>query len=278
MKQIVYILSTNYAGSHLLSLCIGSHSRFQHIGEVKGLRNNKQHPGRQYCGICKGHENCPVLKGIGPKNIGDVYEIIFSNVGPAVHGLVDTSKKTYWAKRFLSDERYEKKFIFLVRDPRALVRRWLIDEKLKLTHERRKLIKYSPRYLKKGFLGDAVEVFIGKWLQQNWKIDNFIKRNGLDFFLLTYHDLVINEGQVLSELMNWLGETYEPGQEEYWNFIHHGSTKQQYKDTKDKQLDCRWKDYLNQEQQDRIASDSHIRAFLKQCGVTMNDDGLTLFT
>lgn len=76
--------------------------------------------------------------------------------------------------------------------------------------------------------------------------------------------------------MRWLGERYEPGQEEYWNFTHHGSMKQQYKDTKNRQLDCRWKDYLNQEQQDRITSDVHIRAFLKQCGMTINDDGLTV--
>ena len=206
MKKIVYILSTNYAGSHLLSLCLGSHSRLQHIGEVKGLRNYKRHPDRQYCGLCNGHENCPVLKGISPKNIGEIYEIIFANVGPSVHGLVDTSKKTFWAQRYLSDRRYEKKMVFLVRDPRALVRRWLIDEKLDVQRERLKLVKYAPRYLKKGLLGNTVDLYIGKWLQQNWKILNFIKKYDLDFFLVTYHDLVLHEGEVLPELMNWLGE------------------------------------------------------------------------
>ena len=276
MKKIVYILSTNYAGSHLLSLCIAGHSRFQHIGEAKGLRYNK-HPDRQRCGICNGHENCPVLRGITPNNIDNIYDIVFSNIGPGVHGLVDNSKKPFWAQRFLSDKRYEKKMVFLVRDPRALMRRWLIDEKLNLFHERLKLLKYPPRYLKKSILGDPVDIYLGKWLQQNWKIQNFISKYNLDSFLLTYHDLVINEAEVLPDLMNWLGERYEPGQEKYWNFTHHGSTKPEYRETKDIQLDCRWKDYLEQEQQDRITSDHYIRAFIKQCGMTMNDDGLTLF-
>ena len=124
MKKIVYILSSNYSGSHLLSLIIGSHSRFEHIGEVKGLRNDK-HAGRSRCEICGGHENCPVLGGITQTNIENLYEVIFSNINNAC-GLVDTSKKTYWVKRFLGDSRYEKKVVFLLRDPRALVRRWIL--------------------------------------------------------------------------------------------------------------------------------------------------------
>ena len=277
MKKIVYILSTNYAGSHLLSLCVGGHTRFQHIGEVKGLRSNKHHPGRQYCGICDGHENCPVLKGITQKNFENIYEIIFANVGPGVHGLVDTSKKTYWAQRFLNDKRYEKKFVFLVRDPRALVRRWLIDEKLNRFRERLKLLKYSPRNFKKGFSGDSVDTYTGKWLQQNWKIYDFIKKNNLDFYILSYHDLVTRESEILPSLMEWLGEKYEPGQEEYWNFTHHGSLKQQYKDKKSKSLDCRWQDYLSKRQQEKISQDHDVQTFLECCNLSMNDDGLTFF-
>ena len=275
MKKIVYILSSNYSGSHLLSLVIGSHSRFQHIGEVKGLRNNK-HPDRQYCGICDGHENCPVLGGISPDNVDDIYETIFSNVNENVNALVDTSKKIFWAKRFLNDNRYEKKFVFLIRDPRSLVRRWLIDEKLNVSRERLKLFKYPPRYIKTGLFGDNADLYVGKWLQQNWKISNFINKFKLDGFTLTYHDLVMKESKVLSDLMSWLGETYEPGQEAYWNFTHHGSSKTKYRHTKERTLDCRWKEYLTQEQQEKVANNPNVQKFLKKCGVMMNDDGLTL--
>ena len=275
MKKIVYILSSNYSGSHLLSLVIGSHTRFQHIGEVKGLRNDK-HPERQICGICDGHENCPVLGGISTNNLDNIYDIIFSNVDKDIIGLVDTSKKTFWAERFLNDNRYEKKFVFLVRDPRALARRWLIDEKLNVLRERLKLLKYPPRYMKMGLFGDVVDLYVGKWLQQNWKIINFINKFNLDSITVTYHDLIMKEKEVLTDLMNWIGETYEPGQEEYWNFKHHGSSKTQYKDTRETKLDCRWKEFLNLEQQEKIANNSNVQEFLRKCGIEMNGDGLTL--
>jgi hypothetical protein len=274
MKKIVYILSTNYSGSHLLSLLIGSHSRYQHIGEVKGLGKNIN-PTRQYCGICDGHENCPVLMGVTADNIDRVYDIVFSNIDSGIYGLVDTSKKTTWARRFLADKHYEKKFIFLIRDPRSLVRRWLVDEKIDLFRERLKLIKYPPRYMNMALTGDAADVYVGKWLQQNWKILNFIRKNSLDCFTLTYHDLVVKEFEILTNLMAWLGDKYEPGQEEYWNFTHHGSAKYQYKDTKTINLDCRWKEYLSVEQQEKIFNHKGIKYFLNECGLLMGADGLT---
>ncbi len=145
---------------------------------------------------------------------------------------MDTSKKIDWARRFLHDNRYEKKYIFLVRDPRSLVRRWLCDEKLKHFRERLKLIKYSPRYINMGLFGDMDDIFIGKWLQQNGRILDFVHSNALDCYVLTYHDLVVRQSGVLTEIMDWLGEKYEQGQEEYWNFTHHGSAKNQYKNKK----------------------------------------------
>lgn len=274
MKTIVFILSTNYSGSHLLSLLIGSHSRFQHIGEVRGLGKARINPDRQYCGLCGGHYNCPVLGGITAENIDQIYEIIFSNVGRDVSGLVDTSKKTDWAQRFLKDNRYDKKFLFLVRDPRSLIRRWSSDKNLNHFRERLKLIKYPPRQIKIGLTGNMNDVFLGKWLQQNNKIYEFIENNKLDSFVITYHDLVVDQLKSLSNIMDWLGEKYESGQEEYWNFTHHGSEKYQYKDKRTIELDCRWKDYLSAEQKNKISNNRDVAYFLEKCGLAMGDDGL----
>lgn len=41
-KQIVYILSTNYAGSHFLALMLASHSRCASVGEVHQLRKKDE--------------------------------------------------------------------------------------------------------------------------------------------------------------------------------------------------------------------------------------------
>ncbi|MCK4508329.1 MAG: hypothetical protein KAU27_07315 [Desulfuromonadales bacterium] len=280
MKKIVYIMSSNYSGSHFLSLIIGSHSHFQHIGEIKWLRKDKTKDSRVLCGICGGHEDCPVFSGISAGKIDNVYEDIFSNVGPEIFGLVDTSKKTFWAERFLQDQRYEKKFIHLIRDPRALVRRWFLDEERSLLQERIKLMKSSLRNLKVALSGDKLDVYVGKWLRQNLKIADFISQNRLDAFTVTYHDLVKHEDQTLAKLMQWLGCEYEPGQADYWNFTHHGSTKSEYEwvnQKKTKHFDCRWKDSLNSEQRERVINHKEIVGFLQQTGINIAEDGLTAY-
>ena len=86
----------------------------------------------------------------------------------------------------------------------------------------------------------------------------------------------MKERGVLTDLMSWLGDTYEPGQEEYWNFTHQGSSKTQYKNTKERKLDCRWKEYLSPDQQEKIADNRNVQKFLGNCGLNMIDDGLTL--
>ncbi len=280
MKKIVYIMSSNYSGSHFLSLIISSHSRFQHIGEIKWLRKDKTKSSRVLCGICGGHEDCPVFSGISAENIDNVYEDIFSNVGSEIVGLVDISKKTFWAERFLQDQRYEKKFIHLIRDPRALVRRWSLDEDISLFQERRKMMKSSLRNLKVVLAGDSIDLYLGKWLRQNLMLADFISQNHLDAYTVTYHDLVRHEDRTLAELMQWLGCEYEPGQVDYWNFTHHGSTKAEYEwvnQKKTKHFDCRWKDYLSPEQQERVINHKEILGFLQQAGVKITEDGLTAY-
>ena len=273
-------MSSNYSGSHFLSLIISSHSRFQHIGEIKWLRKDKTKNSRVLCGICGGHENCPVFSGISADNLDNVYETIFSNVGPEISGLVDISKKTFWAERFLQDQRYEKKFIHLIRDPRALVRRWSLDEDISLFQERRKMMKSSLRNLKMILAGDSLDLYIGKWLRQNLLIADFISQNRLDAFTVTYHDLAKHENRTLAELMQWLDCENEPGQADYWNFTHHGSTKAEYEwvnQKKTKHFDCRWKDYLSPEQQERVINHKEVLSFLQQAGIKITEDGLTAY-
>ncbi|MDG5467704.1 sulfotransferase [Deltaproteobacteria bacterium IMCC39524] len=280
MKKIIYIMSSNFSGSHFLSLMLGSHSRFQHIGEIKWLRKINTDSARSLCGFCQGHARCPVLSGLSPENVENVYELIFSNVGPDIDGLIDTSKKIFWAEKFLTDQRYEKKFIHLVRDPRALVRRWLLDENRSIFRERFKLVKHSGRNLKKALLGDSLDIYVGKWLKQNQTIIDFIAKNQLDVYNVTYHDLVKHEEQTLSNLMEWMGCSYEEGQADYWNFIHHGSTKSEYEwvnQKKIKHFDCRWKEFLSKDQKQRIVSNDGVKNLLQHLGVAMVDDGLTKY-
>ena len=72
-KTIVYILSTNYAGSHYLSLLLGSNSRAKHLGEVKMLRKYSEEGSFGFDGrLIRGS----ILQGIGPENIQDAYDLM----------------------------------------------------------------------------------------------------------------------------------------------------------------------------------------------------------
>ena len=124
-RSVVYILSTNYAGSHYLSLLLGSNSQTTHLGEVKRLRFADEADRKRACYLCRDKPDCKLLGGIGPENLADIYPIVFSRVPTRVKVLVDSSKNTFWARRFLHDGRYARKYVHLIRDPRALVRRYV---------------------------------------------------------------------------------------------------------------------------------------------------------
>src|SRR5207249_5901621 len=83
-KTVVYILSTPYAGSHFLSLQLGSHSKTMHVGELKILRKGPPKENQRECRFELGE----VFQGIGPENIDQVYDIIFSRIDPGIEALI----------------------------------------------------------------------------------------------------------------------------------------------------------------------------------------------
>ena len=118
-------LSTNFAGSHFPSLMLGSHSRAQHVGEVRRL--HKRPRTKQPCFLCEASGECELFRDIDADGLEDLWPTLLSRVEEKILVLIDNSKKPSWAARFLADDRHEKKYIHLVRDPRALIRRWATD-------------------------------------------------------------------------------------------------------------------------------------------------------
>src|SRR5262245_29592599 len=119
-KKIVFILGTGYAGSHFLSLLLGSHSRTMHLGELLVMSKPRPEDGHRECDFDRGD----VLAGITPADVPRIYELIYSRVGPGVDALIDASKKVSWAARFLDQDQYERKYLHLITDPRSIVRRY----------------------------------------------------------------------------------------------------------------------------------------------------------
>ncbi len=282
-RQIVYILSTNYAGSHFLALQLGSHSHCVSVGELHRYGRSADSR-RKGCTICPDDAHCPLYGGLDGVPLRGIFERIFANaltLNPAVTTLVDNSKKHDWAERFLGLAGFEQRYIHLVRDPRALVRRWLIgyatpQAKAKV---RRLTARRCWRHLVSVLAGPEDNVYAYKWAYQNRLVVDFIRRHNLDARVVTYQDLVQFPERILGELMTWLGLEFEPGQLQYWKIVHHGSQKPEYMKPPSAGArfhDVRWQESLSPEVQQRVATHPEVTRCLKAMGATLGATGLTL--
>jgi hypothetical protein len=276
-KSVLFILSTNYAGSHYLSLLVGSHSKAAHIGEIHRFRDERIR--KEPCYRCGDYRRCPVFRGVEPGRIQNVHEIVFGNVGPGINVLVDNSKKTEWAQHFLETEKFVKRFVHLVRDPRALVRRWDLNYDLpkKRWRQRWKLARRWPAKALSILRASPRMLYVYKWLDQNRTITSYLRQNRLEYMLTTYRDLATNTTGELNKLMGWLGLEFQPTQIEYWNFEHHGTEKPEYQWIKEKKrsyFDTRWSSYLSAQEQHEIAHHPLVQEYLKQIGLGIDDEGL----
>src|SRR5437016_3890965 len=111
-KTVALILSTNYAGSHYLSLMLGSHSRAMHIGEIHRVREGRTVGLDRVCWLCRDKGFCPIFSNIAPHEVARVYDIIFSRIDPNVEVLIDNSKNARgWLEQFLGNDTFQRKYI-----------------------------------------------------------------------------------------------------------------------------------------------------------------------
>lgn len=270
-KQIVYILSTNYAGSHFLALQLGSHSGCVSVGELHHFRWGA-HKRPRACKQCETDTDCPVLKGLDDIPVSQYYSKIFENLSAynsKATTLIENSKKPRWAAHFLNSREFRMKYIHLIRDPRALIRRWMLDEKdfWEQTKTRWRTARRCRRHAWEILRGDPINVYLWKWLYQNKCITRFINDNHLDAQLVTYHDLVFEPDRILSDLMRWIGFEYQPAQKEYWKFVHHGSFKSMYMQPPSdgsRVFDQRWKSFLPESAQQAAVNHEYVNAYIKE--------------
>jgi hypothetical protein len=277
-KKLVFILSSNYSGSHFLSLLLGSHSKATHLGETKNLIKEGVS-----CYKCGALNDCSLFKSIQELPFDKLYPTLFNSAGEEVNILIDTSKKIEWAIRFINNQTdYEIKIIHLIRDPRALMRRWKnkYTSSLNQLNQRRKALKIFPEKIFHLIGSSQNNIYLYKWLQQNQEIIDFTNQYSLDTKTITYHDLTLNPKKELSTLMDWLGCIYEPSQLRYWEFEHHGTQKREYEWVKKQQtsshFDLRWKDELTEKQSTLISNNQDLINFLDKNNLSQKDNGLNL--
>jgi len=276
MKRVVCILSSNYSGSHYLSLLLGSNSRAIHLGEVKNYVKDEP----RACFACGEVDSCELFTGIASVPKREIYSLLFDRAGEGVECLVDNSKKPYWFEEMVNLPGIELKVIHLVRDPRALVRRWRLTyatRKLELQQRWRQFRWWhgKPEIL---FSRSMLSTYIHKWIWQNRDIRQFISKYNLDHRTLLYRDLAQAPAQTLAPVVSWLGLTFEPEQIEYWNFPHHGTQKEEYEWVKTQgvtgYVDLRWQEFLEDEELHTITSHELLAGFMRSVEVEFGDDGL----
>ena len=275
-KTIAYILSTNFAGSHYLSLLLGSNSRAIHAGELFQLARPPEK--RKLQEVYLKHSD--VLEGIGAENISQVYDVIFSRVDPQIQVLVDTSKIVRgWADRFVADDQYDHRYLHLIRDPRALVRRWLLGHGLKRQlHYRWKMLRAWGQLRPFAECVSTSRLWLYRWILENRRITDFIRQYRLNATIVTYRDVATQTEREVRRLTEWLGLTYEPAQLEYWNREHIGSEKRGYewiKQQKTRYFDLRWQTDLSAALQEKIRADKLVNAYLRELGLAFVEDGVT---
>jgi len=275
-KTVVTILSTNYAGSHFLASMLGSHSRAVYIGEVLHRRK----PGdvtHALCDRCAAEgKECPVFKGVDAATIDRVYDIVFANSEPDKTFIVDNSKYVRWAERFVGKSTFVMKYVHLIRDPRALHRRWwTLEHHTSRKHWklRWKTARRFPRYALPALFSSVPTIY--KWLGQNEQITEFVKAKRLDHLLVTYRDLALDPAGELRRIQEWIGEPFEPVQAENKAHELHGSAKLEYVKKTGRSFDTKWKSDLSEEIRDKIFNHPGARRYLGELGLRIDDLGLT---
>lgn len=265
---------------------LGSHSRTIHIGEVKRLRKVPEGESGNPCFRCKDKGPCPILSGINAGNIRSLYTTIFSRIGPEKFALIDNSKTVRgWADQFLDYTDHPRKYVHLIRDPRAIVRRGFLNNEEKTARDRLgarwDVMKSDPSRALRVMWGSQTDVYLYRWLIRNERITDFIEQNRLDAMLVTYEDLARDATKELRRLTEWIGLEFEPSQLEYWNVEHHGTQKPAYEWVKEKKtsyVDQRWKTYFPPEVQDRMVNNPAVQHYCRRAGVEIGGEGLHRLT
>ena len=282
--KIIFILSSNYSGSHLLTHLISSHSRACSVGELKNLNKFLNRPSETHS-VFHDYATNPLFKMLHtlPEKEWHVHLLEKIRVeNDSIICLVDNSKKIGWAEKFINNPELEAICIHLIRDPRALARRWdktFTDEN---AHRQRvKLALKQPLYGLKTVFKSNYDVYAYKWLIQNTRITNFLAKTNQQKNVISYSDLVSDTSAVLEKIMKQVGLNFEEGQLNYGRSKHIGTIKKDYvEQTKNSTIeeDLRWKEDLPPSASDGIKKNKDINRYLKSINLKWTNNGISAVT
>lgn len=281
--RVVVILALPHSGSHLLSQLLGAHSRCTSIGELHNY-DKFMHRSREGArNVTHNYADDEIFSGLASTPVTQWHEQILASVRklqPGVTTLIDNSKRTGWAKRHMKNRDLEIIPVHLIRDPRALIRYWMLSYQTDkaLRRQRIRHSRMAPLQAPALLTCKPLELYIRKWLIRNEEISQLLARTGYRRNLVSYHDLAVSPAQTLARLMPLLDLEYEPEQLNYGAVEQHGTRKREYESATTSsriELDVRWQSFLDQSQISRVSEDGRLADYLLRTGLCFSESGLT---
>ncbi|NJN52417.1 MAG: sulfotransferase [Gammaproteobacteria bacterium] len=277
--KIVFILSTNYSGSHLLAQLLGAHSQCLSIGELHNFRKlkDRRRAGRN---VVNDYQSNPLFHGLAERSAEQWHQRILTNAAqhrPATRVLIDNSKRPQWAAKICAAQPIDARYIHLVRDPRALVRRWCETYVTRAARraQRRRLARQRPSAIPTCAFGPIESVYAMKWVAANEAISDYLA--GRKAPVISYDALATDPVSILARLMPSIGLSFEPSQLDYGRAAHSGTLKRDYLRASGHsqiEADRRWQTELPTAIADRVTEMRAVRRYVAQLGMRLDADGL----
>ena len=273
------VLSTNYAGSHLLSPLVSAHPACLGVGELH--RYSQLLDGDEKAPVVAEYASNPLYTGLDELPVANWHAEIGRRVGgnsPVV--IVDNSKKVKWLNLIRKNPDYEIVLVHLLRDPRALVMRWLntYTSAASRRTQRLRVARRMPKHSLKIMFGSWETVFVYKWLRENLQIARCLEASGCDFARVTYRDMAFAAERTLQRLMPELGLAFDPVQLRFGESETLGTIKTQHEGTvrrSEIKPDLLWRDQLSASALLDIESNKTLQGYLDSVGLELVGDGLT---
>ena len=214
---VIFVLASDYSGSHLLARLLGAHERCADIGELARLRKFLARPGGNRAGTEAAYATSALFAELPRRPESEWHGLLRERLaahGEPVEVLVDNSKRVSWTRRLVAAGAVEARCVHLLRDPRALARRWRDNFRSEGTARRVRLREAGRDWRRAPAIlaGPEMAVYARRWLRENAAIDAFLAEAAPSAPRLAYEELLARPRQTLAELMPRLGLAFDPGQ------------------------------------------------------------------
>lgn len=210
MNSIIYILSTNYAGSTALGLALGSHSQVFFLGEPQKVFTKKSDGEWRYnrfCSICeqygKGAE-CPVWHTSFIQDLRNGEGLLYSKFQQATAGkytyLADGSKSISWLENRLNKESITPYILHISKPVHHF---------------------YASVYSRKNEQEKGIFKIARGWVNENERVMQLAASESIPYLHIRYTDFATKNAATLKRINEFLQLPAEIDQEKFWEHEHH---------------------------------------------------------